>query len=169
MAWTTPITWADSTVYDDADFDAQIKNNLGFLYSPPSCLTVSANSQNISNNTNTDANMATELWDTDTMHGATLSRHDINTAGTYLMFGTLIFPYNGTGGRQAGIRLDDGTVIRMYIPAVPSVTNTGLQVAHTGLMGTTDYHDLYAWQNSGTTLALAAGASWMLSHWRGNP
>jgi len=30
MAWTTPITWAAS-VYDDADFNAQIRDNQNFL------------------------------------------------------------------------------------------------------------------------------------------
>lgn len=171
MAWTTPLTWADSTVYTQTHFDQQLKDNLGFLYSPPSCLTRSNADQNLSHNTNTNLNMQTENWDTDSIHGATQYRHDINTAGTYMQIGSGSFSISSTAGGRSVFLQENGSTRtgETLIFGVPTIANTGLQVGHTGLMTTSDYVDLVGWQNSGGTLAVVSGTVWMLTHWCGNP
>lgn len=134
-------------------------------------MTVNNADQNLTHNTTTNVSMQTEHWDTNTMHGATLYRHDINTAGTFIIFGAGAFSLADLDGfRSIELSVSGGAPrVRMTIPAVPVVTSTALQVSHTGLMTAADYIDLQGYQNSGSTLPVLAGTAWMLSHWCGNP
>lgn len=174
MAWTTPLTWAASTVYTAAQLDQQLKDNLGFLYTPPSCLTVNNANQSVAHNTNTNLNMQTEQWDTDTIHSTASNtyRHEINTAGTYLQFAGGMFSISSTAGGRSIFLQENGPARtgEIWVPGgIPTVTDTPLQVAHTGLMTATDYIDLLGFQNSGGALNILASTVWMLTHWCGNP
>jgi len=116
--------------------------------------------------------MQTEQWDTDGIHSTASAtyRHDINTAGTYLICAGCVFSLaSAAGGRLIQLNPSVGSDIRAYTSAIASVANTGLQITHTALLTTSDYHDLQGRQNSGTTLPVLANTAWMLSHWCGNP
>lgn len=173
MAWTTPLTWADTTVYTAAQLDQQLKDNLGFLYSPPSCLSYSNANQSVAHNTNSGLNMQAEAWDTDGIHStsSTTYRHSINTAGTYLQFCAAVFAITATSGYRSVYLQNNGTTRtgELLMAAIATVTTTGLQAAHTGLFTATDYIDTFGYQNSGGALNVLANTVFMLTHWCGNP
>lgn len=129
--------------------------------------------QNLTHNTNTQINMQTEQWDTDTIHStaANTYRHDINTAGTYLQFAGGQFAYAAAGIRSIFLQENGTTRTAEALIPGPSAIQAGdpLQCGHTGLMTTADYIDLYGYQNSGGTVAVQSGTVFMLSHWCGNP
>lgn len=167
------MTWANSTVYAQTDFDQQLKDNLSFLYSPPSLLAYSTSNQSIPTNTNTAVNLATEVWDTDTMHSGTSATVDFNTAGVYLRAATGAFSISSTAGNRELYFADNGTdsnrKSEQIVSGVPTIADTWINICYLGLQTATDSFQMKAWQSSGGGLNVLAYTAWVLAHWCGNP
>lgn len=170
MAWAPPVNWADGTVYDQADFDAQISGNLGFLYDPPSCLTYNNQQQNLTSGSVVNVTMQEEAWDTDGMHsaGAQPYRHEYNTAGVFIMYGGVLMNPYSAGWR--GVQLDRSGSYQVTVEdrAVNDGANWSAQVHHTDLVTTSDTTALQAYQTSGLVLGIYSTCAFLLSHWCGN-
>jgi hypothetical protein len=92
MAFTTPGTAVAGDVLTAAFWNSNVRDNLNFLYSPPSCRVVRT-SDLTSYSSGADITWSSESWDTDTMFstGTTIT---INTAGLYLL--SFVGRANGT-------------------------------------------------------------------------
>lgn len=170
MAWATPITWSDNTVYDEDDLNQHIRDNLGFLYFPPSCLTVNNAQQNIGSSTsNSNVAMQSEQWDNSGMHSGSSHQHEIQIAGRYLSFGAWEMTANGSGRRVLTLAPSSGQSIESRIVDPSAAVEHCAQASGMFELAAAATISLHAQQNSGITLALFAFNAWMLSHWCGNP
>ena len=104
-----------------------------------------------------------ERFDTDAMHSLTSnpSRLTCRTPGLYTMSGHLSFNPHATGYRQVGLRLNGSTFLAISAAQnIGAGANLNLSVATLYQLAVGDYVELYAWQNSGGTLTLLAGAAY---------
>lgn len=70
MTWVAPLTWATDDLVTAAALNTNVRDNLGFLYSPPSCLLTHKSNQSLASGQLTVVNFDTAVVDTDGMHGS---------------------------------------------------------------------------------------------------
>jgi hypothetical protein len=144
---------------------AATKTPLDFLMNPPRVNAYAGTSTSLTTGTSTLVTFDSEMWDTDSMHSTTTnnSRILINTSGQYLVSFYARFPSNATGYRQLNFRLNSAgnsgggsTWSTINVAAVNGsstfITRTLELTCNAG-----DYYELFAFQNSGATLALDTG------------
>ena len=104
-----------------------------------------------------------ERFDTDGMHSTTTNteRLTVVTPGTYAISGHLTFAGNAVGYRQIAIRLGGSTYLAVHSTlSVGANDSTNLSIATVYNLAATEYVELCAWQDSGGTLAIAAGPAY---------
>ena len=137
---------------------------IDFLMNPPRC---NANSSGVSltSGTSTLVTLDAEAWDTDNMHStaANASRITINTTGQYLVSFYARFPSNSTGYRQLNLRLNSGgsatggsTWSTINVAAVNGSSTFVTRTLELSCVAG-DHYEMFAMQNSGTTLTLDGG------------
>jgi hypothetical protein len=172
MQVPVPRQWTSGEVVANAYMTA-ISQALNFLLAPPLCsLLYSSNAQSIPSGTWTAVGFQTELIDRDNAHSTSTntSRITPQTPGWYLFSGCIVFPVTG-GGASAGSRGVGlyqngsrvvGTTAQVQVPA-GVLENVGVAVPATPLYcnGSTDYVELFCFQDSGGALTLpyVAGAT----------
>ena len=128
---------------------------------PPMVVIRRAASQSIANNSVVSVSFDTEDVDTDNCFTATSTNITIQTAGVYLLIGTVLFDTNASGGREVGfvkngttINASGGAMVSAGIPNVGfsfSLTSSGI----TSLQAA-DVITLYAYQSCGSALGAVA-------------
>jgi len=108
MAWSTPATFTTGNVLTAAQMNTNVRDNTGFLHSPPGCVAARTTAQVIATGTVTTLSFnATDIYDTDSMHDpvGTPTTITFNTAGVYECFVSCQFAANGTGARWITLRV----------------------------------------------------------------
>jgi hypothetical protein len=172
--WTTPHTWVIDEVPTATLFNAHLRDNQTFLYSPPSCRVYRTTSQSLTTATVTAITFDAERWDTDSMH-STVSGTDritIVTAGAYLVIGQTQYAPNATGVRETSLRLGGtGTVLdRRSDPSVSASLACVIGVGTTTRRNAGDYLQLECYQTSGGALNVEAASQLspeFMAHWVG--
>lgn len=114
-------------------------------------------SQNVNNGSVTVLTFNTELINTDGIANlaANGARLTCRTAGLYLIFGTVKFSPNANGKRELTINFNENNPIgSSVISAAPAGESTVVQVSAIHMFAVNEFVVLYAYQTSGSTLAI---------------
>jgi len=132
-------------------------------YNPPACRIYNSASISIPTGALTVLTFDSERYDTDSMHSTSVntSRITINTAGVYILTGTVSFPANATGFRQTALRLNGGTFIASDVRA-SIATGIELIIATTWKFAAADYVELLVQQTSGAPLNVTSLSAYSL-------
>lgn len=169
MAVPNPRTWTAAFV-DDADLNSEIRDTANFLLNPPHCYAYRAAAATITTGgTEQLIGLDSEQydWSTTAMHDTATnnSRVVLPETGVYTVSWGAVFAANATGRRTVGIRQNAAGV--GGAGTLVAVSNVG---GSTGTFGTMsrgnsdwsftagDYVEMFCFQDSGSSLALAVGA-----------
>ncbi len=159
MAYTSPSTKAASDTISAADWNTYLRDNLGFLYQPPSCRVYNSANISVANATAQALTFNSERYDTDTMHStaSNTSRITFTTAGKYEVGGCVRWAAQATyaGVREIGIRLNGATyiVVNDEMGSASANALTIIQAVTTEyVFAAADYVELVAYQSSGGAL-----------------
>ncbi len=164
---TIPVyrTWVAGEIVTAAELNSNIRDAGNFFLARPMALLRQTVAQSIPNNTNTPITFDTEDLDRDSGHSTSsnTSRYTSPTQGYFFQTGGGSTAASATGQRGVGWRQNGGGVnpVQTFMnttaaggwsgPAVPEIFFYN---------GTTDYTELYVFQNSGgalNTLVTAGG------------
>lgn len=112
MAWTSPGTAVVGQLLTASYWNAQVRDNLLFLFNQPSARVTHNANQSIASATVTALAFNTERWDTDTIHDPVTnnSRLTCKTAGKYLIWANINWDAsNGGTFREARFRVSGGS------------------------------------------------------------
>lgn len=125
-----------------------------------SCRLRNSATQSITNSTFTALNFDTEDWDTGSMHsGANPSRIIFPTSGKYMLVGQTGFASSAIGRRVLDIWTNGFNIVGRAETDPNQAFQAFVSVSAIVNVNATDYAELYAWQNSGGTIATVQGAS----------
>ncbi len=159
MAWQTPRTWVTGEIVTAAHLNQDVRDNTGFLFTPPSVRAFKAADQTgIADTTDTAVVLDSEDFDTDTMHDTATNntRLTFTTAGKYMVGAAARWDGNITGGRIIGIR-DAGSTFRVRDGGVALGGDFLRQsVSQLDSYAATDYVEAVLRQNSGGTRSIVA-------------
>lgn len=110
------------------------------------------------NNTVTALAFTSEVWDTASMHdnASNTDRLVAPVAGKYLIVAQVGFAANATGYRAVSIRNSGGGVLAASLTPPASGDETILNVSTVWDLAAADYVRIFAYQNSGGSLALGS-------------
>ena len=173
MAWTTPRTYTAGETLTAAILNTHWRDDLSFLYSPPSCRVHEVNTQTITTATLTTVTFTSEDWDTDSMHStvSNTGRITTNTVGRYLYAGQILWN-TGVGYREAAIIHSGGS-----IQAVDVASGVDLLLDQNPVgfifMAVAEYAELKVQHNVGSNVLIfgpnsARPGSSFMAHWIGN-
>ena len=158
---TTGVSLADTNAVPTAAIQAnavtQAKLATGISGTGPAFSAYPSSNQNLTNNTWTKLQMNQEDFDTASCYDTTNYRFTPNVAGYYQITGSTNFSANATNTRFLSI-YKNGTIHKVLQVTVPNSINY-MNIGGSCLIyfnGSTDYVELYALQNSGSTLATSA-------------
>lgn len=156
-----------------AAYLTSIKTYLDFLAEPPRVKAwQSGSGQVFTTGTAAVVQYNSESWDTDSMHNTVTnnSRITIVTPGRYLFTGSVGWPSNSSGYRNAILLKNGAAVARCQAAASPTTNNTVQQVIGEDLAVAGDYYEVQAVQTSGGSLTLVTGVdyTWFSAVWTGN-
>lgn len=136
-----------------AIFNTHLRDNLSFLYTPPTCQVSDASFSHNSSGNWLSVDYATENWDTDTIHdnATNNTRLTAKTAGRYQVFAFGQWDTNTTGDRFLRIRKNGATVNLLEERVTPTANGNPHILAGELALAVNDYIELQAWQNSGGT------------------
>lgn len=170
MAWTTPATWTTGEKVTAAKMNAQVRDNVGFLYSGKAASVGSIATTAITTSTWTLINFAFEVVDTiGAWTSGAPSRFTPPVAGYYLVLGTVTWAADATttGGRSARLWVNGDTV---YDQDTRVAINNTQQCKVSRVIyfnGTTDFVELQAWQSKGSDHNLSSQGHYMEMIWIG--
>lgn len=174
MAWTAPRTWVTGETPTAAQFNAHVRDNLNFLYSPPSCRVYHNAAQAATTAVALTVALNSERFDNDTMHDTVTnnSRITFTTAGHYIVIGDIEFAANATGVRVVGISHSSAGILAETEYAEVSAAGVSvLNVSTMYAMSAADYVTIFAYQNSGGNLNVNSDTAFspeFMAHWMGN-
>jgi hypothetical protein len=153
-----------------AEMNANVRDAVGFLESPPVFFGYQNVSQSIANNTPVPVTFDSESVDTYNGHStlSTTSRYTAQVAGWYDVVGTISYPLNATGVREVLLAVN-GTALTPYRAELPAGAQPLVfQLAQMVFLNVYDYVETWALQTSGGALSLGVGstASGMTVEWR---
>ena len=134
---------------------AQVRTNQEFFIDPPACSVYNSAVQSIPNATSTALTANSENYDNDSMHSTATntSRITIQTAGRYLLSGTILYDNNATGARSVTFRKNGTTsYVATSAPNIGSTLDMGISGMRTLVLAAGDYVECLGYQNSGGAL-----------------
>jgi hypothetical protein len=160
LAIPTPYQWQVGDTGNAALLNAQIYNGLTYLLNPPIATLAQTSVQALTSSVVTALTWPTPTVDTYSgWASGTPTRYTPQVQGYYLCVGNVGFAANATGARDAQIcKNGTGTVINEV--AVGNAGTFNSIVSVTSLVfcnGSSDYLELYADQNSGSSLNTVVG------------
>lgn len=169
MAYVGPGTWAANDLITAAKLNQDVRDNVSFLATPPSCRVF--NSANISHATSGATQFLTfnsERWDSQTLHSTSslTGRITMPVAGKYLVGGNISFASNTTGVRTLNIRVNGTTTIANYacLPITGGV-ETPMFIETLYSFSASDYVELGCLQSSGGALNVLASGNYSPEFW----
>jgi hypothetical protein len=138
-------------------WNANILGGLNYLFAPVRFKGYASTGQSFTSTTTSAVlTLDTEIVDSDGGHSTTTntSRYTAQTAGLYIVTGSVCFASNATGTRTLQVFLNGVGVTGSAVQSAASGSNgTSVFTATMVQMAVGDYVELAAWQNSGSTLA----------------
>jgi len=158
MPYTTPKTWASGDVLTAADLNTYVRDNVAFNANPPKCRVFNSAAISAANAVDVLVTLDSERFDTDTMHSTTTNpeRITFTTAGTYLVGASLAWSDNAAGSRVIYIRRNGVNRIVQQSTTGTGVANNPIAASTLFYFAANDYVELFAFQNSGSVLTIAA-------------
>lgn len=157
MAYTTPRTWATNDAISAARLNQDLRDNVSFLATPPSCRVYKSGALAHAGGGTEYVTFTLERFDTDTMHdpSSNTSRITAKTAGKYLIGGHVEFAAGVTGQRGLSIRHQGATTIaaHLYDATASGVCQASISTFYA--LAINEYVELGVYSNS----ALNANAS----------
>ncbi len=133
----------------------QTRDNQEFFIDPPACAVYNSTTQALSSSTQTALNANSETFDNDSMHSTSTntSRITIQTAGRYLLSGTILFQAHASGARSVGFYVNGATsLIATSSLSIGGSLDFGLSGVRVAVLDVGDYVQCRGWQNSGGNL-----------------
>lgn len=170
------ITWVTGQVVTAAQLNANVRDAVNFLLSPPICQVRQTVAQSIPNNTNTAVLLDAEDIDNDGMHSTitNTSRLTAATTGRYAVGGGGTFASNTTGVRLASYAVNGTEVPGTRVIAAPVGSSTQTDMADRAMsvfLNAGDYLEMLLYQNSGgalnTSVSPASEDPLLLARWIG--
>lgn len=163
-------TEAPGNFWTSALWNANILNGLGYLFAPVRFKAYASTGQSIATGASpaTTINLDTEIVDSDSGHSTTTntSRYTAQTAGLYLVGGSVCFATSATGARACQIFKNGGAIEGAANQAAGNSANGGSSFTVTLVqLAVGDYIELAVWQTSGGTLATQSGTSVVSTLW----
>lgn len=163
MSWTTPATWSVGESPTAAKLNAQIRDNLSYLYDPPAVALAQNSTQTIQNAIWSKGTFDAELLDNAGFHDNSTNptRITFPTAGNYLLAATVPL-YSVTNAVAIGGRFqyNNGGALQVFgqsLVAGSSQDGNGPALSTIILAyGTGDFVELEIFQNSGGTVGTLA-------------
>lgn len=165
--WTNPRTWVNGETVTHTELNEQIRDNLDFLHSKDHVSVYRTANETVTDSTYGLLNWNAEAYDSNSMHdNATVnSRLRCNSDGLYLVIFKINFEIDNTGQRRVMLRENaagsssGGTTRGVW-------SGEGIATYETTVAGTrllrlvdTDYVELFAYQNTGSSLDIESGSS----------
>lgn len=184
--WTTPQTWTAAQVVTAADLNTDIRDNMGFLYSPNSVGAYRSTDQSIGASSWVSVNLTDESWITAAgMHGTGGTNSQIGPggsggtgkAGRYLFIGHVEFTADSGGTlRHLNMRRNSagshgsGTSMSSDSGLATAVIGTKLNVSKIIDCAAGDYCELFVYQDKASAVSLIGGSDtiYFQAHWIGN-
>lgn len=110
------------------------------------------------NNTSTKVTFPTEDWDINSNYDAANSKFVPTIAGKYLIVGNISFVTLTAGKSFASILKKNGATVSSNIVSSGNDWPSASLSVMVNMNGTTDYLELFAYQESGGTLSITGGA-----------
>jgi hypothetical protein len=160
----TPYTAATGNFLTAGLWNAQVRDGVGYLMSPPSFRAHAETAQNLLDGQWVSLNLETEEFDNYGGHSTTTntSRYTCQVAGLYLVSGIASYTTNGAGWRAVRIQVNgSSTVHGSFVKTLP-VSGGSSAVGTTCMvqLNVGDYIEVQGNQNSGVTSpGLATSAS----------
>ena len=156
MPWTTPRTWVATEIVTAAQMNAHVRDNLGFLYTPPRGESRRSANLSIANNTAVAVTMQVEVHDNDAIVdiAGNPTRLTIKTAGFYHVYGRMSWAVNSTGIRWAYVRLGGSTTLGGNLSPAHAVYGNYVNASFVRAFAVNDYLELMVLQTSGGALNL---------------
>ena len=152
--YTTPVDTVTDELVTAARFNAQVMENIRFLYAPPVCSVKRAAAKSIgSGGASTIIDFDQENYDTDSMHSTVTNNNRITivTAGKYLINAHVSWGVQTGGRRSLSLRLDGASI--QSDEATPSSTGYAANHATVGYtIGVGSYIDIDVFQDSGSSV-----------------
>lgn len=143
---------------------------LNAVTDPPLLFAYQIVTQSLLNSTWTAVTMTAEVVDTISGHSlvTNTSRYTPNVSGTYEVYGQVAFAINATGDRGAQFRKNGAVTDGLQYGAARAMSGgnfAGIAVTSgmVNLNGSTDYIEVYAFQDSGGTISTSYGAGFTTS------
>jgi hypothetical protein len=163
--WTTPAAPSINQLIADGsggsfDWPSQVTGNLSYLWTFKGVRAVSSGNQSLASSTITKVQLQTETFDAQGwFDNATNYRFLPTLAGIYRVTATATFDGVGTGGRCRLYVYKNGTQIAAPTVNMGSAVEMSVVLDDTvSLNGSTDYLELYASQDSGSSKNILTGA-----------
>lgn len=160
----TPFHFTALTVPTASNMNAGIESALAFLLSPPRCKVYNSAAQSIGSGAFAALTWDTEEIDSDAMHSTSsnTSRLVCQTAGTYLLSGSISWASSSAGVRRGARWLKNGASSNTQVMIVPPGTGTaGVPTVHAPTvmmpLAVSDYVELAGYQDTGGALSTVAG------------
>ena len=138
------------------DYNTQIRNKPTAATTKKYCFATKSASQSISNTTGTTITLNTYETN-DSGMSVTADRITITQAGQYIVSAQVQWASNGTGSREAFIRINGGTIFldTYVVPNSSDLTSVAMNTIKT--FAVNDYIEIRWFQNSGGSLNVNAG------------
>ncbi|MGW1744603.1 hypothetical protein ACWCRD_03085 [Streptomyces sp. NPDC002092] len=142
--------------WTSALWNTNVLGGLNYLFAPVRFKGYSSTTQSLGSSTSsTVLTLDTETVDSDGGHSTTTntSRFTAQTAGLYVVTGSVCFATNSAGTRTLQVFLNGAGITGSAVQAAPSASNgTSVYTGTIVQLAVGDYVELAAWQNSGSTL-----------------
>lgn len=161
MQVPSPITWIANQIVTAAQLNANIRDAINFLISPPLCIMRQTTVQSIASAGWVSILFDTEDVDRDNGHSTVTntSRYTAQTAGYYTVNSIVTFAANNVNDRGAGLAvngaLQNGKIV--FMQAVTGQFSTS-QINSTVFLNVNDYLETQGWQESGGALNTVVSA-----------
>ena len=163
MAWTAPRTWSSGEVDTAALMNAQVRDNMLFLWTAHAARVYRTATQSI-----TSATLTTVLWDgedfdSDALHSIVTNTSRLTVpaglAGVWQFYGMVEFAANATGSRTLTLVKNGATDIATTTIAPPSAGVCSIDLQSMAVLAATDYVEAKVTQTSGGALNVSLGIS----------
>jgi hypothetical protein len=149
-----------------AIFNADHRDNLNFLFTPPAARVNNTGDQSIPNNTATTLTFNNSHYDLSAMfNGSSALSCLTGLGGNYTIGACAQWAGNATGSRQLYLRLNGSVVLAMVEQDPGSTSPLVQQVGTQYVLAAGDYLEVVAFQNSGGGLNVTAVGNYSPEFW----
>lgn len=155
------ITWTTNQIVTAAQLNANLRDAINFIITPPLAILRQTVAQTVGNATAVPILFDTEDIDRDNGHSTTTntSRYTAQTAGYYHIDAIIAWTANATGPRWSQINVNGVAANGRITFLPPTATSIAeLPVSGTVFLNVGDYAEIYGRQDSGGNLNTTVGA-----------